>query len=66
MIERSEVNKKTCIQNVNKIIKEGNEEILDNLFESLYKQLFELLKEDDNDLKEEALKSLQELFSLRP
>ena len=66
MIERSEVNKKTCIQNVNKIIKEGNEEILENLFESLYKQLFELLKEDDNDLKEESLKSLQELFSLRP
>ena len=66
MIERSEVNKKTCIQNVNKIIKEGNEEILENLFESLYKQLFELFKEDDNDLKEESLKSLQELFSLRP
>ena len=66
MIERSEVNKKTCIQNVNKIIKEGNDEILENLFESLYKQLFELFKEDDNDLKEESLKSLQELFSLRP
>ena len=66
MIERSEVNKKTCIQNVNKIIKEGNEEILENLFESLCKQLFELLKEDDNDLKEESLKSLQELFALRP
>ena len=66
MIERSEVNKKTCIQNVNKIIKEGNDEILENLFESLYKQLFELFREDDNDLKEESLKSLQELFSLRP
>ena len=66
MFSKSDKNKKEFVENIQKIIKESDEDVWENLFEGIYKQLFELFKEDDWEIKDGALDCLINLFTKRP
>ena len=52
IFNRSMSNKKDFFENIKKLIVDGSDEVWEEMFESIYKQLFEMLKDDDWEIKD--------------
>ena len=52
IFNRSMSNKKDFFENIKKLIIDGSDEVWEEMFESIYKQLFEMLKDDDWEIKD--------------
>ena len=62
ILSKSETNKKEFIQKIHHLVKENNEEFWEDQFLKIVKVLFEITRDEADDLKKIATSTILEIF----